>query len=243
MKKTAKCLKQAELPPTDEPWQITAHHLLGEREVLLVLDECYEILVDAQTFYMESWQDGDLISRDELQRLLEARLVRWGQDKLLNYLSYRPRSEAEVRRYLTNLQLSDNVINQLISRLKELGLIDDAKFVELWIQSRMGTNPIGPKRLVAELLQKGIDKSLILQKLDELAGQVDEEKLAIELAAKRVRRYQRLDDRQRAQKLMQFLLRRGFSYDVVRTAVRMVIGEKGNISVAEECLDSQWQRE
>lgn len=243
MKKTVKCLKLADLPSGDGPWTITEHRLLDEGELLIVLDGCFEVVVDAQTFYVDSWRDGDVVSKEELRRLLEARLVQWAQDKVLNYLSYRPRTESEIRRYLADFELSSAAIERIVSRLTELGLIDDAKFIELWVESRVATNPMGWRRLAAELLQKGIDKSLVTVKLSELAKKYDEQQLAINLAMKQMRRYQKLEEQKRIRKLAEYLQRRGFAFDVIRTAVQTALEGEAGTAVPGDYLDSPWQRE
>ncbi len=127
-------------------------------------------------------------------------------------LSYRPRSVSEVRHNLIKKKMDDQIINQTIAELQQLGYLNDADFVRYWLEQRETFKPRGKRALQQELRQKGVDPQTIaeaLGDLDELAG-------ARKAASARAERWNHLPRRDFQTKLGGFLQRRGFSYDVIR---------------------------
>lgn len=118
-------------------------------------------------------------------------------------LSYRNRSEREIRQRLNRLSDDRVLIDQVIDLLHQDKLIDDLEFARWWVRQRIEFRPRGNRAIFAELMQKGIDKSIIDQ---VLMSREAETELAQKLLAKKKL------DKTRAQRL---LLSRGFSPDIV----------------------------
>jgi len=140
-------------------------------------------------------------------------------------LSFRPRSRAEVVRYLTRREVDAPTVERVLARLAELGLIDDREFAAYWVENRQAFRPRGPRALQAELRQKGVGQQEIEAAVDTLAG--DEEAAAESVARPRAARLSGLDAPSFRKKLSDFLLRRGFSYGVVRRVTDRLWTEQG----------------
>ncbi|GIW64427.1 MAG: hypothetical protein KatS3mg092_0360 [Patescibacteria group bacterium] len=142
-------------------------------------------------------------------------------NKAYFYLKFRPRTEKEIRDYLykkiINTHFSRLQVEEVIEKLKEQGLIDDKKFVELYIKDRLLLKPKGEKMLKKELKAKGIKDDLIDDYFQN--NSIDEEKIAKELLKKRWSRFQNLDINKIKEKAFRFLLSRGFSYEVVKKTI------------------------
>lgn len=142
-------------------------------------------------------------------------------NKTYFYLKFRPRTEKEIRDYLykkiINTHFSRLQVEEVIEKLKEQGLIDDKKFVELYIKDRLLLKPKGEKMLKKELKAKGIKDDLIDDYFQN--NSIDEEKIAKELLKKRWSRFQNLDINKIKEKAFRFLLSRGFSYEVVKKTI------------------------
>lgn len=123
--------------------------------------------------------------------------------KALNLLSYRQRSEREIRERLQRLNDDPAQVDRVMDLLKQDGLVNDLEFAKWWVGQRSEWRPRGRIGLTAELLQKGIAREVIGQ---VLPTQEKERQLAKKLLAKRKL------DRPRAQRL---LLSRGFSPDII----------------------------
>jgi len=141
--------------------------------------------------------------------------VQKAYDRTLNYLSYRPRSESEIRLYLRRKEVADDVADHILGRLRAVGLVNDEQFAEMWVRNRQATSPRGARALRQELWQKGIERPAVEAALADL----DETSQALEAARPRALRMTGLDAVEFRKKLGDFLLRRGFGYEVVRYTV------------------------
>lgn len=119
-------------------------------------------------------------------------------------LSYRFRSEREIRQRLNRLSDDQKLIDKTIELLVKDKFLNDLEFAKWWVRQRSEFRPRGNRALSAELFNKGIDREIIEQ---VLLSREDEEKLAKKLLAKK-----KPSDRARAQRL---LFSRGFSPDIV----------------------------
>lgn len=141
-----------------------------------------------------------------------------GQSKLyakaLNYLSYRPRSRREVADYLKRQEAEPEQIERILAELQRLRLVDDTQFARSWIDNRQTLRPRSRRRLEQELMAKGLASDIILQALTELEPE-SELKTLVELAEKK----RRLPQYQQTDKLMAYLGRQGYSYDLIKKAL------------------------
>jgi regulatory protein len=139
--------------------------------------------------------------------------------KALHFLSYRPRSSAEVRQNLTNRDISETLVDETIQRLQQTGLVNDEAFARAWVDNRNEFHPRSKSALRMELRRKGLSDEIVRSVLDE---RVDEEALAFEAARKYARRLTGLEWPEFRQKLGGFLVRRGFSYTTLSPVVSEV---------------------
>ncbi|HEY57043.1 MAG TPA: hypothetical protein G4O04_00560 [Anaerolineae bacterium] len=155
---------------------------------------------------------GQELSEAKIAELLRADAAEQAYQKAWRYLSYRPRSEAEVRTYLARRGVEPALIESVLARLRDLGLVDDEAFARAWVENRGTFRPRGRRALQAELRQKGISPDLVERALAE----VDEEQLALQAGLKALRRYARLEWPAFRQKMGAYLARRGFDYETIR---------------------------
>jgi len=139
--------------------------------------------------------------------------------KALHFLSYRPRSSAEVRQNLTKRGTPEAVVEETITHLQRAGLVNDQEFARAWVENRNNFRPRSKSALLMELRRKGLSDEVVLPVLDV---QVDEEALAFEAARKYARRLAGLEWYEFRQKLSGFLGRRGFSYSTLSPVVSKV---------------------
>ncbi len=92
--------------------------------------------------------------------------------KALHFLSYRPRSSAEVRQNLSKRGISESLIDETVNRLQEAGLVNDEAFARAWVENRNTFRPSGKPALRMELRRKGLSDEIVQSVLDT---QVNEE--------------------------------------------------------------------
>ena len=140
----------------------------------------------------------------------------------LRYLSYRPRSEFEVRGRL-RLRYDEQVAESVIARLKELGLLDDRAFAHAWSQGRMSSRPRSAALIRRELLAKGVDTETVRAEVDTL----DDEESAYNAGLRAARSLASADYTTFRRKMWGYLHRRGFGQSIVRKTVGRLWEERG----------------
>lgn len=131
----------------------------------------------------------------------------------LYYLGRRARTEQEMRDKLAVKQIPAEEISSVIKKLKEYGYIDDQKFALDFQRARDDYRPTGVGRLKLELKQKGVAKEI----LERIAIDPDKEfRLALAAAKSRYRQLAGLPKADFGRRMMAFLARRGFNYDVIK---------------------------
>lgn len=141
-------------------------------------------------------------------------------NKAYFFLKFRIRSEKEIRNYLykkiTKTSYSKEDVEKVIEKLKEQELINDEKFIEIYVKDRLSIKPKSIKLLKKELIEKGINKNLIEKYFSE--NEINEEKIALSLLEKKWERFKKLDEKKRFEKSIRYLLSRGFSYELAKKA-------------------------
>lgn len=158
---------------------------------------------------------GEWLSDQRIAELLAHDAVEKAHDKALNYLSYRPRSESEIRRYLTEKEFSEETVAEVFERLRRAKLVDDVEFARYWIDNRVRFRPRGRWALKQELQQKGVRYEAIEAALADF----DEEQALENAIDRQARRLRHLPAETFRKRLMQRLARRGFSYSSIREAL------------------------
>lgn len=139
--------------------------------------------------------------------------------KALHFLSYRPRSSAEVRQNLSKRGISEALIEEIMNRLQNTGLVNDETFAQAWVENRNTFRPRGKTALRMELRRKGLSNEIVQSVMDT---QVNDAALALEAARRYARRLAGLEWTEFRQKLSGFLARRGFSYTTLAPVVSEV---------------------
>lgn len=153
---------------------------------------------------------GQELSEEKIAQLQADDQIEVAYQKALNFLSYRNRSEAEVRTHLAKSEITPELIELVVERLKRSGLLDDQRFAENWVDNRAEFRPRSRRALSYELKRKGISEETI----DAAIEGLDEEQMAYLAARKKAPRYYSLEWAEFKQKMYAYLARRGFSYEV-----------------------------
>ena len=136
------------------------------------------------------------------------------------YLSIRNRSETEIREYLGKKNAAQEIIDKIVTSLKEKKFLNDEEFARSFVLNRARLKPKGKKLLTLELRQKGIAEELIKKVLDEVRGEIpDELSQAKSLIIKKMQKMVGMPKQEIYQKVGGFLARRGYSWDVVKKAI------------------------
>jgi regulatory protein len=165
---------------------------------------------------------GQSLSEEKIEALQADDTREVAMQRALNFLSYRARSEQEIRANLTRAEIPDVVLEATLQRLRELNLVNDADFARMWIEGRKQFRPRSRRFLAYELRLKGIDEQVAQ---DALEDQVVDEVEALNAGRKIARRLATLDFQDFRAKLGGYLGRRGFSYQAIAPALRQLWDE------------------
>lgn len=166
---------------------------------------------------------GQTLSEEKIRSLQEEETREVAYQRSMHYLSFRPRSEAEVRRKLLEKGFNQPLVEEIIDRLKAERWLGDAQFARLWTENRTIFRPRSRRLLRYELRQKGVSEDHIEEALNPLA---EESELAYQAGIRYARKLTNLQPDVFRKRLMAFLARRGFSYGTIAPVVRRICAER-----------------
>ncbi len=155
---------------------------------------------------------GQTLTEAEIEALQDEGGIETAYSRTLDYLGYRPRSRAEVVAYLKKRGMDEDEIEIIVERLERAGLLDDATFAEYWVENRERFKPRGARALRYELRRKGLADADIERALESL----DASDSAYRSASRKAEQLRHLDQQTFSRKLVDFLVRRGFDYEVAQ---------------------------
>ena len=156
--------------------------------------------------------------------------------KALHFISFRPRSVAEVRKNLAGRDVPENLIDETIKRLQNNSVLNDHKFALDWVANRKDFRPRSHLALRMELRQKGIPEEEINLVLEET---INDESLALLAARKYEHRLEGLSKLEFRKKLSAYLARKGFSFNSINPVFSAVWNELHPEAVRGESIHSE----
>ncbi len=145
-------------------------------------------------------------------------------ERAVKLLAAKPRSVAELReRLLRGKSTNEEVVETVISRLREYGYLNDEHFAFCYASYKVKQKPVGRRRLERDLKLKKVENSVANEALEMVYGETSEEQLIDEAIAKRLRIRGKPKNRAEAKSLFDHLLRRGFAFELVSDKVRSLV--------------------
>lgn len=142
-------------------------------------------------------------------------------NRAFNILSVKPYSVAEMRcRLLEKDWTNAEIVDSVLETLKEYNYLNDAQYAENLAAYTIRQKPQGRRKLQLKLAQKRIDKDTAKEALERVFEETPEANLIDEALEKRLRIKGVPKDRDETKKLFDYLLRQGFSFDLVREKMR-----------------------
>jgi len=121
-----------------------------------------------------------------------------------------------MRSHLRTSGFEDTVIEETLDSLTSQGFVDDRAFAAAWVESRVTFRPRSRRLIIKELIDKGVDETVA----DNATEDIDDEPIAMALAAKRAGMLREVDREVFVRRLSNYLAGRGFDYGTVVRAVR-----------------------
>ncbi len=189
----------------------------NQKRVNVFLDGEYSFSLDIDNFGILRLRVNQELTEQEKNEIIKKGELQKSFDKTLNFAMRRPRSKKEVKDYFKRKEIDSSIQQIIIDKLERLELLDDSKFAKWWVMQRLEFKHKSKKDITFELRQKGIDSQTIKNILDD--SEIDELKIAKELVAKKIYRWQKYEDKIRRQKITQYLAGKGFNWDIINSVV------------------------
>jgi len=189
----------------------------NKNRVNVYLDDKFSFGIDLDNFVLLGLRVGQELTEKEIEEIVKKAEFQKALDKTYRFAMVRPRSEKEVLDYLKRKKYHILIYDKLLEKLKYFDLLDDFKFAKWWVEQRLLLGKKSKRVIEQELLQKGINRNTIEDVLGET--KIDEEKMAKELVEKRMYRWEKLDPKLRRQKIAQYLVGKGFGWEIIEKVV------------------------
>jgi len=138
---------------------------------------------------------------------------------LLDQLTGRARSRADLEKKLAQRKVPAEIATRLLDRFEEVGLVDDAAFAREWVAQRQEGRGLARRALAQELRRKGIDDEVAREALGTV--DLDDEVEAARLLVRRkLRSVRGLESDKAVRRLVGMLARKGHASSVAYRVVR-----------------------
>ena len=181
----------------------------------LYLDGEYAMKLDAETLLSHRVDVGAALDDDALHALVLASDLKRCKDKAMWLLSFRDHSAHELSQKLRR-DYSEEAAEQTVERCKELGLLDDARYARRLSADLVHLKGLSRSGVRQKLLQKGIDRELIDEVLEDI--EIDETEQIRNILEKKYARF--LSDEKGRRRAVNALLRLGYAYQDVKSVLR-----------------------
>lgn len=188
----------------------------------IYLAEHFAFGVCVETLLSHNMKEGDELDDDFVNQVLKVEEQNKAVSFAMHFLTARKRSEKEVSVKMKQKGYEEDLIEHTLIKLREFGYIDDKDFTQSLINDRRNLKKVGKRLLVQELRMKGIDTEIIEELVSESATDDSEYENALALAGKKAENLSGEDPRSIKNKLYQFLLRKGYSSNIITRVLRQL---------------------
>ncbi|MBO9600776.1 MAG: regulatory protein RecX [Cohnella sp.] len=179
---------------------------------------------------------GKRLTAEEYAKLRDEEQKEEAYRAALGMLERKARTTAELSRALKRKGFSQEAIEGCVERLRTNRMVDDSAFARRFAEQRAANQRKGRMLIRQELLQRGVAKPEIEQAIGAIEPEVEQQS-ALALARKKWPSVKG-NDRERKQKLMAMLMRRGFTGSVARSAAQQAASEADDGRKGDE--DAEW---
>ncbi len=183
------------------------------------LDDAFAFGLAVNLVIEEGLRKGVVLTAERQRDLLRRQETHAARASALASVAARAQTTGEIRRKLSDKGFDGAVVEDTVAALEAMGVVDDAAFARAYARGRFAGRGHGPSRIRQDLQQKGVAREHVDAALADLA---DEEDVAGRARSDAAQRWAALaseaDPRKRKKKTLDFLLRRGHSFDDARQA-------------------------
>lgn len=193
----------------------------NKERVNIYIDEEFAFAIYMELVYRFGLKVNDEVDRDKLIEIAEIENLSKCKDNALKTIERSYKTEKEIRDKLLSKEFDETTVEKTISFLKEYAFIDDLKFTKMYVKDRIRNQ--GRNKIKYALTQKGVNKYLIDEVFESLNKDEEEERAFLICEKKYLSICKREDDDFKIKnKLIRYMLGRGYEYDMARNIVSKI---------------------
>ena len=196
-----------------------------EKNVSVYFENGECLILSEDTFYGSGLRKGDEISEDRFSFFIEQNILYHIKQRALSFLGRRFHSERVFFIKLKSKSYEERLIKVVLNDLREKSFIDDNVFANHFIEEKLKKKSWGKNKIRAALFSKGVSGSVIDEAMNAFNSEEDQNETALTLANKKYKnlKQRKTDNRKIKQKIISFLLSRGFDYEISAEVVNKII--------------------
>lgn len=203
-----------------------------ENNVIVHLDNDEKLFLSYEVFLKNGLKKNDDISEDRFSFLISQNQLYFIKQRAVRYLARRLHSYNELKIKLKQKGYENHLIEEVLNDLLSKNYLNDYEYASQYADENIRNKSWGKNKLKAELFKKGVAAPVINKVIEEkLSSGEEETEAAAELAAKKLRilSSRNLEPRKLKEKLIAFLLSRGYTYQVANRTVSGILKDDDEI--------------
>ena len=172
----------------------------------IFIDGVYAFALPMQDILYFKLKEGQEAAEETIAFIRKNLIYIKAQDTALRFLGYKMRTVQEIRQKLLEKEFAEDVIAQVLAFLEKYGYADDREYCRRYIREK--------------LRQRGVSSCIIEEVLAET--EIDEASDALRWLEKKSRGQWPPENEKKKKQLFDFLLRKGYSYDIIKEAFRQM---------------------
>lgn len=185
----------------------------------IFLDGEYAFAVYEGTLLKFQLIKGKELDELEIEEILYSDQVNKAYNTAVHYLSFRMRTAKEIQDYLKEKEYEPFVIKEIVKKLSEQGYLNDREFAIAYVRTQVNTTLKGRGVIEQELMEKGVGKGMIEEAVESEYSAEQELEHAVKLVLKYAPKYKKDSFKVMIQKVEQALVRKGYSFSVIKIAI------------------------
>lgn len=192
--------------------------------VNVYIDGEYAFPCSSEVIFLHSIKVGKVVDFNNLQEIINMDNYIKCKNSALRIIEKSYKSQKQIYDKLVQKDYDENTIEKVLAFLKEYNLLDDGKYAEAYIKDKIKDQ--GYNKIKYSLINKGISKELIQEKLN-LIDSEEEEQVAINLAEKKyiILLKSEIDSKKIYKKLGDYLIRKGYKFEIVKAVLNKILKE------------------
>ncbi|MEP7146628.1 MAG: RecX family transcriptional regulator [bacterium] len=181
----------------------------------IFLDNQFAFGLFEDTILKFGLRTGDKPEEPILKEIREFDEFGYGKKIAYSFLSYKQRSKKEIIKKLSQKKISSATIEKITDLLENQKYVDDKIYAKNFLEDRLTHKPVGKRLARLKLLEKGIEKEIAENIIEENYSGEKEFELANEVLKKYQKKIRYKDDADKKSKCYRFLISKGFEFEVV----------------------------